>query len=323
MNRLIPYLFVAAALLSSCSKEIEVELPATESRIVVEGTIEPGQPPIIILSRTQNYFEPTSIAALSEIYVNGAQITVSDGTNTVQLAEICASNIPPALLPLVAELTGLDPSILAALDICIYSDSLLTSSTLLGVPGNTYSLNIEIDGETLTSSTTIPNPVALDSVWFRLEDPSDNDSLGFAWAYLTDPDTMGNYYRWTARRSNRYADGTVKDPTFIAPLGSVFNDQFFNGIGFEFFAFRGEAPFSDKEDDKNEESDNFKVGDTVIVKFISMNKNEFEFYRTFESNYASAGDLFTTPTNIKTNINGGLGIWAGLGSAYDTLICQP
>lgn len=316
-------LIAIAAILTSCSKEIEVELPETEPRIVVEGTIEPGQPPIILLSKTQNYFEPTSIAALAEIYVNGATINVTDGVNSVTLSEICASDIPPALLPVVAELTGLDPNILAALDICIYTDTLLTTSPILGVAGNTYRLTVDVDGKTLTSSTTIPNPVALDSTWFRLEDPVNNDSLGFAWAFLTDPDTLGNNYRWTARRINRYADGTVKDPTFVAPLGSVFNDQFFNGIGFEFFAFRGVAPFSDKEDDENEERDNFKTGDTVVVRFISMNFDEFEFYRTFETNYASAGDLFTTPTNIKSNIEGGLGIWAGLGTAYDTIICQP
>lgn len=323
MKSFVPYLFIVAIGFTSCSKEITVDLPVTEPRIVVEGTIEPGQPPIVILTKTQNYFEPTSIAALSEIYVNGATITVSDGMNTVTLAEICASSIPPALLPLVAELTGLDPLLLVALDICIYSDSMLTGSVLLGVPGNTYSLTVEVDDKTLTSSTTIPNPVALDSTWFKLEDPINNDSLGFAWAYLNDPDTLGNYYRWTARRANRYDDGTVKDPTFIAPFGSVFNDQFFNGIRFEFFAFRGVAPFSDKEDDDNEERDNFKVGDTVIVKFISLNEDEYEFYRTFETNYSSAGDLFTTPTNVKSNINGGLGVWAGLGTAYDTLICQP
>ena len=44
--------------LSACEKEITVDLPKTEQKLVVEGTIEPGQPPIVLLTRTESYFDP-------------------------------------------------------------------------------------------------------------------------------------------------------------------------------------------------------------------------------------------------------------------------
>ena len=61
----------------------------------------------------------------------------------------------------------------------------------------------------------------------------------------------------------------------------------------------------------------------MVVKFISLGAAEYEFYRTFESNVLNSGDLFASPANVRSNIQGGLGVWAGLGVAYDTLVCIP
>ncbi len=322
-SRYILALFAFGVLFGSCQKDINVVLPETEPKLVVEGSIEPGQPPIVLLTRTQGFFEPTDLNSIGNVFVEGAQISVSDGVNTVLLDEICSQSLPPALIPLVAEATGLSPDLLLAVDICAYT-ILDPATPLIGAVGKTYSLEVQAEGNTLTSISTIPNPVALDTTWFQLEDSLDNDSLGLAWAILDDPDTTGNFYRWMARRINRYpGTNEVKDPNFIAPFGSAFTDQFFNGIEFEFFAFRGAAPNSDKPDDQNAEEDLFKVGDTVVVRFLSINEDEYEFYRTFENNVISAGDLFTTPANVRSNIEGGLGIWAGLGVSLDTIICLP
>ena len=307
--------------LSACEKEITVDLPKTEQKLVVEGTIEPGQPPIVLLTRTESYFDPLDASTFSNLFVRNAVVTVSDGITTLPLSQLCSSAIPDSLIDEVAELTGLDPDLLAAADICLYST---LDPALFGVVGRTYHLDIQAEGKSLSSSTTIPNPVPLDSLWFRLDETiDDNDSLGYIWTRLTDPDTVGNNYRWSARRISTYDDGSVKDASFIAPLGSTFNDDFFNGLSFDFFALRGSSPFSTADDDDNEERNYFKREDTVVVKFISLGAAEYEFYRTFESNVLNSGDLFASPANVRSNIQGGLGVWAGLGVAYDTLVCIP
>lgn len=309
----------AVMLLIGCEKEITVELPDTPEQFVVEGTIEPGLPPFIILTRTQSYFEPLDAAAISNSFVRGAVITVDNGNGPVQLDQLCTSALTPEQRVLFSEITGLDPALVSNADICVYSTA---NTALFGEVGRTYDLRIEAEGKVLTSTTTIPNPVPLDSVWFQLAQQRPNDdTLGFAWGTLTDPDTLGNCYRWMARRISRRANGSVEDPTFISPLGNTFQDKYVNGLTFDFSFIRGRQFYSNQPEDENEEAGFYKVGDTIAVKFVSIGFNEHEFYTSYDENVGSQGDLFGNPVNARSNISGGLGIWAGWGVYADTIIC--
>lgn len=320
MKRIYLLLLPVVAFLVGCEKEITVEVPETAQRLVVEGVIEPGLPPYVILTRAQSYFDPIDQNAIANSYVRGALITVDNGSGPVVLDQLCTSSLTDEQRALFAELTGTDPALLSSVDICIYTTQ---NTAIWGEVGRTYSLRIEADGKVLTSVTTIPNPVPLDSVWFKLAQARpDDDTLGYAWGRLTDPDTTGNHYRWMARRISHDVDGNVEDPTFISPLGNTFEDKYVNGLTFDFSFIRGRQFYSDQPEDENEEQGYFKVGDTIAVKFVSIGYNEHEFYTSYDENVGSSGDLFGTPVNAKSNINGGLGIWAGWGVYADTIICQ-
>lgn len=315
--RFLPF----ALLLAACEKEITVDLPVTEPKVVVEGTIETGQPPIVILTRTQSYFASTSISSIASIFIQDAIVTVDDGTTVHVLDRICSDQIPDSLLDEAAAATGIDASLLAQASICVWTK---LNNSLLGEEGRTYRLRVEADGKVLTSTTKLPGGIALDSTWFKLANRRpDDDSLGFIWAHLADPDTAGNAYRWFARRINLGYDGEPKDSRFIAPLFSVFEDRYVNGLSFDFNYNRGQVPYSDADDDNNEENGYFKRGDTVVVKFASIGLPEYQFYNTAYNNITSQGDVFSTPSNAQGNINGGLGVWAGLGVRFDTVICVP
>jgi Domain of unknown function (DUF4249) len=316
MKKILLPFATMASLLVACTKDVTVDLPTTDPKLVVEGTMEVGQPPLVILTRTQNYFDPTDINSIASIFVKNAAITVSDGTNTVTLQETAFTGLTPEQLEQVALLTGIDPALLQS--ISVYS---LLDGSMIGVSGRTYTLNVQADGKSCSAVTQIPQPVALDSLWWRLaEQNPDDDSSGFAWARLTDPDTLGNGYRWMARRFYSQDTSAVPDSRFIAPLGSSFVDKYINGLSFDFFAVRGRSPFTDNSDD--ETAGYFLRGDSVAVKFVSMGLKEADFYVTYDNNVASQGDLFSTPSNARTNINGGLGIWAGWATYMDTLVCQ-
>lgn len=321
MKRILPYLVLPVVLLlGACEKEITVELPDTPEQFVVEGVIEPGLPPYVILTRTQSFFEPFDQSAIANSYVRGALVTVDNGNGPIALDQLCTSSLTDEQRALFAELTGTDPAILASVDVCIYSTA---NTALFGEAGRTYRLRVEAEGKVLTSETSIPNPVPLDSVWFKLAHQRPNDdSLGFAWGTLSDPDTMGNCYRWMARRISHDEEGNVEDPTFISPLGNTFEDKYVNGLTFDFSFIRGRQFFSEQPEDSNEEAGFYKVGDTIAVKFVSIGFNEHEFYTSYDENVGSQGDLFGTPVNAKSNIDGGLGIWAGWGVYADTIICQ-
>jgi len=318
MRHTIPLLLVVA-LLTSCEKEITVDLPETEPKVVVEGTIETGAPPFVLLSRTQSFFDPTSVASIAGSFITDATVTVYDGTTTHTLDKICSALLTEQELQLAAELTGIDIDLLRQANICAW-----TKLSLLGEEGLTYRLDVQADGKSLTSTTTLPHAVALDSLWFKLaERDPDDDTLGFVWARMTDPDTVGNNYRWLAKRININAEGEQKDASFIAPLFSAFWDRYVNGLSFDFNYNRGSAPYSEADDDNNEERGYFKRGDTVVVKFATIGIDEYRFYNSYSTNVTSQGDLFSTPANVMTNVEGGLGVWAGWGTRLDTVVCVP
>jgi hypothetical protein len=315
MRSFFKYLFLLTlVMLVACEKEITVDLPRTEPRVVVEASIETGQPPFVILTRTQNYFDPTSIESIAGSFISEADVRVHDGVSEHPLERICSSAIPPDLIDEIAAQTGFDPALLAAANICVWT--LTDGTTLIGENGRSYRLTVVADGRTLTSTTTIPNPVQLDSLWFQLalQQPGD-DSLGYIWTKLNDPDTMGNAYRWATKRLNR------GDGRFVPPLFGVFEDRYINGIqNLPVNFFRGREPFGPDDDP---EGGFFKRNDTVAFKFMSIGKREYDFFDSYANNVASDGDVFSTPANIKSNIDGGLGIWVGYGVFLDTLVCVP
>lgn len=317
MKKLL-YLMPVAIAVVACQKDITVDLPVTEPKLVVEGTIEPGQPPIVILTTTQSYFAPTDLGSIASMFVREAVITVSDGSTTVTLDEISSTSLTDEQIEYAAELTGLDPTLLDDADIVIYS---LLDGSFLGEIGRTYTLNVQGAGMSCSAVTKIHNVVPWDSTWWRLaEQDADDDSSGYIWGRLSDPDTMGNGYRHYARRIYSTDPDFVEDSRFISPLGTTFDDKYINGLTVDFYAVRGRSPYTDNTDD--ETAGYFLRGDSVIIKFVSMGLKEAEFYITYDNNVASAGDMFSTPANARSNIQGGLGIWAGCAPYYDTLVCQ-
>lgn len=321
MKHLLLFLALALLTFTACEKAITVDLPTTEPRVVVEGTIEQDLPPFVLLTRTQGFFEPTNLASIAGTFISEATVTVFDGSTTHTLDRVCSGLLTPEQLLQAAAATGIDVNLLANANICIWTK---LDNSLLGQEGRSYRLEVQADGKSLRSTTTIPLSIGADSLWFRLalQRPND-DSLGFAWARISDPDTLGNNYRWMAQRINAGPDGGPKDAGFVAPFFSVYEDRFVNGLTFDFAFSRGALPFSEAEDDSNEERGFFKVGDTVVVKFVNLDRASYLFYNSFQNNAATQGDVFSSPANIISNIEGGLGVWAGYGVRIDTLICTP
>lgn len=310
----------------SCEKEITVDLPEVESKIVVEGTIEQGQPPIVLLTYSQGYFEPTNLSSLEEFFVRNAYVSLSNGSITEALTEICSDDLTDEQLELIAELVGFTPDQLRSFNLCAYTTF---NTALWGEEGKTYTLNVIKDNHNLTATTKINNLVTLDSLWFSIPNEDPGDSLGFVFGILSDPDTAGNAYRWYAKRINRYPAwapdglaGQQKDPNFIAPLGSVFDDTFFNGLEFEFGYFRGTGPNPSKFDDLNEERGFFKKGDTIAVRGCVIDLKAYRFIDSYENQVANQGSPFSVPYNLESNVTGGLGAFIGYGAVYDTVICQ-
>ena len=302
------YLLIISVVLFSCEKDIDIDLPEADRQLVVEGSIEPGQPPFIILTKTEGYFSPVDLNSLQNSFVHNATVFVNNGTNNIQLTEICTDQLPDSLLPTIAELIGVSLTSLKTYGFCLYTT---LDPLIFGEVGKTYSLTIESEGEALTSVTTIPIPVPMDLYWYK--DQPGYSNYGYLWFKLNDPPEYGSAYRIYTQRKG-------KDSRFIPAHGSVFDDHFFNGLNFEAFIFRGLEQGSTDPDDSGETSSYFKQGDTIIIKFCTIDQPHFQFWNSFEIAAFNNGNPFAAPATIKTNIEGGLGVWGGYGVAYDTLV---
>ncbi|HEY9176930.1 MAG TPA: DUF4249 family protein, partial [Flavipsychrobacter sp.] len=129
--------------------------------------------------------------------------------------------------------------------------------------------------------------------------------------YFKDPDTAGNYLRYYT---------SVNNGPMLPALNSVFNDEIINGT-----AFNSEFPLGEPRAAITS-FDSLGVcypGDTVTVKWTAIEKNVYNFWSTYEYALGTLGSPFATPIQVKSNIsNGALGVWAGYGALYYTIVAE-
>jgi hypothetical protein len=303
-------------MLVACEKEITLDLPTPDKKLVVDGIIEEGLPPVVMLSTNFSYYAPINYSAIAANQVHNATITVSDGTTTVTLQEFCCSSLNDTIRQLLLNQLGIADSV-CPYDICVYTD---LSGNLFGAANKTYTLNASGAGLSVTATTTMPPKNYIDSVWLQYRNyPAggvatweDNvalatDSMVRLMNHVTDPSTPGDFYMYyTARNSEPYY------------YGSVYDDKFINGLSFDVPRFRAQ-PRNESFDD---ESGLFKRGDTVKLKWCTIDFQTYDFHNSLEYELNGQGSPFASPTLIKTNVVGGLGIWKSVNPNYYTIIAQ-
>jgi len=303
------FLFLSLILLgflTSCSKEVKIDIPGYVEQLVVDGSIQTDQPPIILLSNSQDIYAPTNFEAYLNSFVSGATVTISDGTNTVVLDEICTDNLPPGTESFAAAVFGIPVDELVTLHLCAYTTF---NTAMWGQVGKTYTLTITNEGKTYTSTTTIPQPTALNSMFWH---PAGGFlDYGYLTGQLSDPGNQVDSYKWEMKK--------IGDLVYSKPFSPFFNDQFFNGLTFDFEVI---SPIVDASLPP-QYNGFFHLGDTVILKMSKLGRKEYAFFDKKINQIYSAGSPFATPLNVPTNITGGaMGVWVGYSPWYDTIICQ-
>jgi hypothetical protein len=286
--------FFLSLLFLACEQEITVNLPDGEESIVVEGYIENGGSPLVILTRDLPYFAALNLADLNNLFVKGARVTVSTGSDSVVLSEF---QIPvPGQDSLVA---------------VVY-----TTFLMAGEVGKTYRLRIEAEGKVISSQTTIPPLVPLDSIWFEeLTDanspfPIDEDSLYRLLVNFTDPAGEDNFYRYFTSRG---------EDDFKTPDNASFSVILFDGQPItDFWLPAGSDP-----GDTLPNSDLYRFHEKAGIRWCTTDREHYDFWNTWSQNIQGGGP-FSPPTVVKSNIQGGLGIWGGLGCLYyEDLLVEP
>ncbi len=288
------FIIIALSFFASCEKELDIDLPQPDAKLVVEGWIENGEYPVVIVTRNSSYFAPIDTNFLMDsLFITDALVIVSDG--------FVNDTLQPQF--------DFDAYLKGAWPIFYYK-----GSKFKGVEHGQYSLYIEAVGEVITGNTDIPTLVGFDSLWWEAESGT-GDSLGYIHAMITDNGNEKNYYRIFSKRLGR-------DYNFIPVMESIYDDLYFNGLTFEYEITRGELNYEDEELFEDPEFGSYKRGDSVIVKLSTINKAHYDFWRTLEEDVMAGGNPFTNPVTIRHTVEGALGVFGGYGSICDTIVIQ-
>ena len=265
----------------SCTKEIQIEYPKTEKQLVVEGYIEQGKYPIVFLTKSSPYFEKIDSANIAELIASFAKVTVS-----------C---------------DGIEDVLTLRYNANYFPSYYYEGTSFTGEIGKSYTLKIELSGKTYTSTTKIVEPVSIDS--YSIIKLKNNNVQKFIDVHFTDPSLQPNFYRVYVKRIG-------KDSTFYPSYLSTFSDFGFDGKPFTYEVVPSYSPIISSDKDSY-----FIDGDSVILKFCSMEEKQYNYWKKIEGQIALASNPFgISSSDPPSTITGGaLGIWAGLSSKYYTI----
>ena len=253
-------LFIFTMILFSCQKVVDVNLNSVDKEIVIEAVItdQPGSFSFKI-TKTANYNEENDFPA-----VTGATVKVTDNLGNTETFTETAPGI-------------------------------YTASTIQGVPGRKYILDISTNGKEYHSESTMPQVVELDTL-ISINDISFGDTFKYVNAIFSDPVGIENYYRFL-----EFHNDTLFKTIMIA------TDQFMDGTPITASLF--------------DYSTELKTGDTVKVILQCIDKNVYEYFKTLSQigGYSETA----SPANPTSNINNNaLGYFSATATRTKTIVIQ-
>ena len=286
---------------SSCIKDITVDLPQAEPCMVVDGYVDFDYYPIIFLSKSTAYFQELDTNAVNETIITDSKATVivSDGSiyDTLQY-----------------------------LPIQHWPYKCFIGSKFKGQLNHRYDLKILYDGSTYTSSTYIPDTIPIDTVFPTFM----NDTFAVMRINWKDPKNENNYYSIHVKNQTQ--------AMYYRPyaLNHIISDKMSDGQAMSFaMVVKGlernayyDNFFTKEERDSfvNKLGDIFcfREGDSVSLKLSTIDNVSYNIWESWYRNYLTDGNPFTNPASVKTNIESAdgtkaYGFWVGYGCNYRSL----
>lgn len=286
--------FLLAFTFSSCEKTIKITVQDQSPKLVVEASIENGQPAFVALSSSLNFFSSITQQELSNSFVHNAKIILSEGSKINTLKEYA-----------ITDTSGYTYYYYTV-------DSSNLPNAIIGGFNKQYQLTIQTeDGQLYTAQTTIPLITkTVDSIWWEKSENNPDTNRCLMYGKFTDPPGFGNYIRYFTK-----TNGNV----FLPGLNSVFDDQVVDG---KTYSVSFDMGYNKRTNEPSGEDYGFaRRGDTVTLKFCNIDKATFNFWNTWEFSYQSYGNPFSSPIKVIGNIsNGALGSFSGYAAMYKTII---
>jgi hypothetical protein len=250
---LLPFNLILIFYAISCTKVVNINLNSSAPRLIIEGGIS-DQPAscIVKLSKSVNFDEPNTFP-----HVSGASVIISDDLgNKATLFE----NKPGSYF----------------------------NVTLEGIPGRTYTLTVASEGKTYTAVSTMPDPVAIDTI------SQDSFTMGFGSGtkvkfvriQYSDPKGIENYYRFVEENNGKLSNSIYTDNDILRD-GNIVNQEIVHI------------------------DPSLQTGDRVVIYLYTIDKQVFNYFEQLRQITEGYGGQTATPANPVSNLtNGALGYFS-------------
>jgi len=235
----------------SCEKIIYIDLNEANPLPVFEAVLENDSTCYVKASLTSSYYDNSS----SPVITNAAMTITDQLGNSETLSH--------------------------------EGDGIYRGSSIIGTIGNTYTLDINLDGKFYTVSSTMPPLTSIDSCSVQDRGSFFGGGGGgptkyFVYVNYTDPGNLTNFY---AVQTTYYDSVEVEYTTDYR----IADDELSNGISTRIFTtFTG-----------------FESGDTLNIELASIDEPTHLYFKTLEDAISGAGFASAAPANPTTNFSEG------------------
>ncbi len=239
--------------LSSCDEVIELDIQQAEPRLIIEALVtnQPGRQ-YVQLTRTIPFGAKEKVPTVS-----GASVSVSDAYGQVM---DYTESTPGYYVP---------------------------AEAFVGTPGMTYTLHVEVDGQTYTAEEVMQDVPPLDSLSVR-EDPEEK----------ADPEEEGRFYEVLI-----YGKEPQETENFYL-FKFYRNDTLFTNDGSWIFAYDDTILGGNIQALPTPLY--YAASDKARLEMYPITRQAYRYYLDLSSNINNDGGMFSgQPANVRTNIEGG------------------
>lgn len=229
-------------LVASCRKVIKIDLNSGDPKFVIEAVVTNSiGTHTVQITTTKNFDQDNNFEG-----VTGANVSISDNAGNVET-------------------------------LIMASPGVYQTTTLTGVPGRTYYLNVDINGEKFNSICTMPNAVNLDTT-FVFDFTDFGDTIKIVNAMYFDPAGITNYYKHNLIVNGKRTK-SINISNDQATDGSLTNRGIF---------YRENGKF-------------LKAGDSVTVEMLCIEKAVHLYFFSLNQTISQSA---AAPANPVSNIEG-------------------
>jgi hypothetical protein len=233
---------VFLTIVTACEKVIDLDLNSASPKFVIEGHVTNGPGPYLVkVTKTRNFSDDNNFEGITNAF-----IMISDNQGN---RDTLVQTQPGRYY----------------------------TTTLAGVPGRTYFLEVRIENETYAAQSTMPIQVPLDSV--RVNDfVALGNTLKVTHAYFRDPAGVKNYYRHVLYHNQKLIKSIY-----------ILNDELNDGLPVDRV-----LPIMSFDEE-------LVSGDSVQVDMWCIDAAVYNYFFTLDQTINQSS---SAPTNPMTNLSG-------------------